>query len=789
MAPSDLADRLAFLFPTTYRPGGATSDAPDPRDQGAVRRLVSLDLQLPAAANELEERALSTFVDLRAVFAQLVLADAAGAWQAVLRLLDEGHDRDGVLEQVNDVLSDHVLEPMASGVEVDVDQVGDALARLGRWDLLDDELEHLPWMIDEWRSSGRAADDEIAGIVREVIHPDVLDVIGDEVRTIEDVAARFSSRLRLRPSDAAAVVGMYLEWFTNAVVVTPKGNVARSATVMDGLRFRHVLTEPEVDTERVQVGTDLAVVLDGVDGLRLPDGSSLQSTYRTAVDGPESRRGEVHVVSGPPGWLGGAHAGDQIAISRRGDHIVVERVEPAGAPASIVSALRVAQDELPLPTDVYRLMGVAAVDAGGLGSDLGAPLSELLELAGWSVRGDELAAAGYDWDAVQADRGRRGRASVLDAAGVDPAFAAQVERLVEELFGPGNWFSATDALPVRDDRVVPVARLLGRDGVAGAVWTLGVGPDPEETVARAVLELAQGLLDRCSDAHATGPARLALLAAGKLDRVDLLPDLLRLGAIEDSTDPGLCAIAADVAIDRGDIVAARRHQQRGWLPPGELLRQMDRRDRPERSFSAGRNEPCPCGSGQKYKRCHGDVRPRTPTDEERAQLLAVRLDQHAFRRLRFTHRLAKRALLVEDDQWWVDDGELAEPFLRAVTWFAGGVLEDHLTTRGALLSDADRELEESWAGARLVVGAIESGGHAILADGRTVPALSIGGSLVLPLGPMVGWEVPVGGQPTFLFGAPVGSDVEAVAERFIGAGDPDAIADALGSTWRRHSVC
>lgn len=29
----------------------------------------------------------------------------------------------------------------------------------------------------------------------------------------------------------------------------------------------------------------------------------------------------------------------------------------------------------------------------------------------------------------------------------------------------------------------------------------------------------------------------------------------------------------------------------------------------------GRNDPCPCGSGQKYKKCHGrviDIRPRTP---------------------------------------------------------------------------------------------------------------------------------------------------------------------------------
>jgi len=785
--PSDLAERLAFLFPTAYGTNGAAPEAPDPRDHVELRRLVSVELGLPTAVNELEERALATFTDLRAYFAQMVLLDAGGAWQAVLRLFGEGHDRDEVLVQINGVLTDHVLEPLTSGEEVDVDQVCDALNRLGRWDPLDDELEQLPWMIDEWRASGRVADDEIAEIVRKVIHPEVLGVIGDGVRTIDEVAAPFAGRLGLHLGDATAVVGMYLEWFTNALIVTPRGNVARWATVLDGVRFRHVLTEAEAASERLEVDTDLAVVLDDVDAIRLPDGSPLQSTFRTTVDGPESRRGHVHAISGPSGWLGGARAGDQIAVSRRADQLIVERVEPAAPPAAVVSALRGALQDLRLPSGVYRLLGVAAVDAEGFGSDLGAPLSQLLEMAGASFRGEELAAAGYDWDAARSEAGRRGRESVMDAAGVDPAFAGEVENLVEELFGPESWFHATEALPVRDERVAAVARLLCRDGVAGAVWTLGVGPDPEETVAEAVLDLAQGLLDRCERPHATGPARLALLAAAPLDRVDLLAGLLELAAVDDSTDPALCAIAAGVALDRGDVETARRHQQRGWLPPGELLQQMDR---PERSFSAGRNEPCPCGSGKKYKRCHGDVRPRTPTDQERAQLLAVRLDQHALRRVRSIHRLAKRARLVEDDYWWVDDGELAEPFLRAVTWFAGGVLEDHLTTRGALLSEADRALEESWANARLVAGASDTAEQITLSDGRVLPAPSgIGGSLVLPFGSMVGWEVPVGGRPTFLFGAPVGTDVEATAELFADWSDADAIAAALASAWRRRRSC
>ena len=47
------------------------------------------------------------------------------------------------------------------------------------------------------------------------------------------------------------------------------------------------------------------------------------------------------------------------------------------------------------------------------------------------------------------------------------------------------------------------------------------------------------------------------------------------------------------------------------LPVGEVnaladaLRPARQAAQPVRSDKVGRNEPCPCGSGQKYKRCHG----------------------------------------------------------------------------------------------------------------------------------------------------------------------------------------
>jgi uncharacterized protein YecA (UPF0149 family) len=44
--------------------------------------------------------------------------------------------------------------------------------------------------------------------------------------------------------------------------------------------------------------------------------------------------------------------------------------------------------------------------------------------------------------------------------------------------------------------------------------------------------------------------------------------------------------------------------------PGEKLMEIVRTaDSKASARQAGRNDPCPCGSGKKYKRCCGGIRP------------------------------------------------------------------------------------------------------------------------------------------------------------------------------------
>jgi preprotein translocase subunit SecA len=47
----------------------------------------------------------------------------------------------------------------------------------------------------------------------------------------------------------------------------------------------------------------------------------------------------------------------------------------------------------------------------------------------------------------------------------------------------------------------------------------------------------------------------------------------------------------------------------GPLPPGQGAAQAEAERKPfvRDGRKVGRNEPCPCGSGKKYKQCHGKV--------------------------------------------------------------------------------------------------------------------------------------------------------------------------------------
>ncbi|MEW6282616.1 MAG: SEC-C metal-binding domain-containing protein, partial [Candidatus Eremiobacterota bacterium] len=75
----------------------------------------------------------------------------------------------------------------------------------------------------------------------------------------------------------------------------------------------------------------------------------------------------------------------------------------------------------------------------------------------------------------------------------------------------------------------------------------------------------------------------------------------------DRDQPYPCLVLGWLYYHKGDTAAATRcfRKAAGMEPTNEHYRQALDLANPYLSSKVGRNEPCPCGSGKKFKKCHG----------------------------------------------------------------------------------------------------------------------------------------------------------------------------------------
>ncbi len=140
----------------------------------------------------------------------------------------------------------------------------------------------------------------------------------------------------------------------------------------------------------------------------------------------------------------------------------------------------------------------------------------------------------------------------------------------------------------------------------------------------------------------------------------------------------------------------------------------DEFDEPEPVARPGRNEPCWCGSGKKYKKCHlqeDEQRDRESEEQSGADAFAADAWQRLFDASTRYHRRAD----VQEAYRLYFDREMAEidpeslPGTGFIEWYlldfrapSGGrtVVEEFLRRRGARLTDQAQALIESWRSSR-----------------------------------------------------------------------------------------
>jgi hypothetical protein len=152
---------------------------------------------------------------------------------------------------------------------------------------------------------------------------------------------------------------------------------------------------------------------------------------------------------------------------------------------------------------------------------------------------------------------------------------------------------------------------------------------------------------------------------------------------------------ARFASDRSDAVGGLALLRRAGAPHDDDLVQLLEAFRPKPRPGLGRNQPCWCGSGRKYKMCH--LGKEALPLEERAAWLYQKAGMH----LEAAHWRTAMAdagyLRIQHLDAAVDPTELlSDGLIVDAVLFEGGGFEDFLAARGHLLPDDERLLAQQW---------------------------------------------------------------------------------------------
>ena len=314
-----------------------------------------------------------------------------------------------------------------------------------------------------------------------------------------------------------------------------------------------------------------------------------------------------------PGTLAalGVADGDTVGLRLTTEGLVLERVDViAQHTAGARLAATLDADE---PTYVDAAVWTACVADPALFTDPLPPLSEIVEDYGLAHRGEWLAPSGFDFDRWQFER----RCELLaERHGLDVDDALVLTSLVE------LYDQMSRLLVEADDAARPSAdespAITPDDGSFGVVGELGAQlVDPllaELLVAETVGAdrggaAALGLFAEMMEPRVPRAARVAWrwLRAVALERIGDIEEAERELLAAESMDPDWPLPLIDlarIACDRGDVERGLGLLRRAGAGPDHPLVVLLEAHRAEPRRDLGRNEPCWCGSGRKYKKCH-----------------------------------------------------------------------------------------------------------------------------------------------------------------------------------------
>lgn len=499
------------------------------------------------------------------------------------------------------------------------------------------------------------------------------------------------------------------------------GRVTYLPTLLDGRTFTHRLTAAEVAHGFIEANADLlplAMLTEESRYQRLRDGSPVTDVLTGFDDDLLRDRGIPDGAIRDAAWLlapdvlRGWAVGDLVGVTVRPDGFELGAATPARPPADLAERLTaaIAAEGQDAPTMLDSVVSELCADDPTLFATPLPPLSEMLDEHGFIQDGDQLASPGFDLPGWRAGRQME---SLQRLHGVDEDAALAVlvlKRLHEDASTLLELASDPPDLSgpaVQEPPETPSAIDGAVDGdVVQAALGFLADPDVAEAAAAETMgagragAAALGMLAESFDARAPRQARPGLrwLKGKALDR---------LGNVLEAEDAYYSALALDpdwspalfdlarIASDRGDAERGLSLLRRGGALPDDELVTLLQHFRPVERTDIGRNEPCWCGSGRKYKACHRN-REQLPLEERAAWLYQ------------------KSGMYLSDGPWRGEVIDLARTRSRhwpgdASTWqatqdplvmdallFEGGAFAAFLAERGPLLPDDERLLGQQW---------------------------------------------------------------------------------------------
>lgn len=520
------------------------------------------------------------------------------------------------------------------------------------------------------------------------------------------------------------------------------GRHALLPALLSGRTFTHRVSAAEIEHGFLNVSPDLepvSILTDDDTYHRLVDGAELIEALTGLDDDLLTERGIPLDVIGDCAWvldpdvLRGLDlsAGDLIGVTVRPDGFKLTKVS-AVEPAPDVEARLIEALELLAggdPEQIDSVVWLACAYEPDLFCHPRPPLTEVFASAGLVCEGEQLGPAGFDFAGWRV--GRRleriaeahgldedGALAVLTLTGLYQEVASLVEQARQatdadesladlladpsgEEPGPGLDGSAGgDGRMVRD-----IVGLLADPATAEAILVETIGAGREGAAAL-------GLFAESLEPQAPRSARPALRwlrgkAHERLGDVIAAEEEFEAAFTLDASSPLALFELARIASDRGNVERGLSLLRRAGAPPEDELVVLLEPFRPTERSDIGRNDPCWCGAGRKYKVCHRN-REALPLADRAAWLY-----QKAGHYLSDGPWRGEVLEVARIRSWhWDQPGATylatQDPLICDALLFEGGAFAAFLDERGPLLPDDERLLAGQWLLAERSVHEIES---------------------------------------------------------------------------------